>query len=516
MKLRLLIICFLVSIFSYAQQNTVSLHSFYKDHLYANKSDQAYNEGSFLPVLESDYDVLGLINDSAPMYYKVTNIIFQKHLIEINAKDCYLTISPLANLFYGRDLGDTSGQNITQNTRGVIVEGDLFKKFSFATSFYENQSRFMRYETAYYESLGERYIGSDSLYAPQNAVVPGAGRTKPFKTIGFDYAYATGYFAYSPIKQLQIIAGNNQQFIGDGHRSLLLSDNSYNAPYLRVNWKMHSKWSIVYHRSRLINLLRRPEGSSAESYYEPKGFSVNYFTYKPNRNISISLFEGGVWNRGDSIESKFSHPLYYNPVPFVSSLILSDGQELSSLHGLNIGAQLHRNHRVYGQLALTDFNAASLAFQVGYRGYRFFGLNDLMLQMEYNYVPSSAYQARSNNRLNYSHYHLPLAHVKGSGFQELILRMNYEIERVYFDIHNVLYWLQDYQFDRHLPIPTATASVNGNTFFHRTEIGYRMNRKINLDFFVNWTFRSESGQDMPVNAFGAGLRTGLTNHYNDF
>lgn len=515
---KIVFLVFLLAILapSFAQQNLLSLHSFYKDQLLSGKLGSTVNNGAFYPASESDYDLISAINDSSPKYYKVTHILFQKHLIEINAKDVYLTISPALNLSYGRDLGDTITRSLTQNTRGVFVEGDFFDKFSFATSFYENQAFFSRYENDYYSALGERYPKADSTYVPQNAVIPGAGRTKPFKNGGFDYAYATGYFVYAPIKQLKVIAGNNPQFIGDGHRSLLLSDNSYNAPYFRIDWKIAQKLQMTYHRSRLLNLLRRPESSSAESFYEPKGYSVNYFTYTPTDKISISLFEGSLWNRGDSIVSKFSHPLYYNPIPVVSGLILKDKNEVASLLGLNLSYQMSQKHRLYGQLAMNDFSVDKLGFQLGYRGYDFFGLNDFMLQLEYNYVPSGMYET-SNPRLNYSHYNLPLAHSKGSGFNEIILRANYEFKRVYIDNRSVFFATNNHSPDAHLALYEQTPGTSGTTFYEAVEIGYRFNRKMNLCVFVDWRYRYESTRsDKPINAFSFGLKTALTNHYRDF
>lgn len=152
MKKLLLVAGILGSIFSaYSQQNLIPLHHFYKDRLFENTLP---NTG-FLPAKESDFDLINAINDSSPQYYTITDILFHKHLIEIHGKDVYLTISPAVNLTYGKDISDTNDHRITQNMRGIFVEGDLFKNFSFSTSFYENQSRFMRYETNYYTALGD-------------------------------------------------------------------------------------------------------------------------------------------------------------------------------------------------------------------------------------------------------------------------------------------------------------------------------------------------------------------------
>ncbi len=516
MKFVLFIITFFFLGNLLAQQSLIPLHSFYKDQLFANKSNAPINEGSFLPVCESDYDLMHIIRDSSKQYYKFTHVLFQKYLFELKGKDYYLKISPAIDFGYGRDLGDTTSpaRTLFQNTRGLHVEGNLFKNFAFSTSLYENQGRYTNYETSYYGSLGELYP-SDSSYLTQNGVIPGGGRTKPFKGDAFDYAYAIGYLVYRPFKWLRISAGNNAQFIGDGHRSLLLSDNSYSAPYLRFDWRIGEKFNFVYYRARYMNLMRRPASGSVESYYEAKGYSVNYLTFKPNNKISLSLFEGSMWNRGDSVTSRSSHPLYYNPIPIVSGLILNGKNEMVTLIGLNMNYQFLDKHRLYGQLAMNDFSTDKLAFQLGYRGYNFFGINDFMLQLEYNNVANGTYET-SNRRLNYAHYNLPLAHVKGNGFQEFILRSNYEVKRVYVDLSIIYYLTRNYSSESLLPVYRDLETSSENIFFQNTELGYRFNRKMNLTIYGNWTYRLSNDGSLATNFLSVGLRTGFLNHYKDF
>lgn len=499
-----------------AQQSLIPLHTFYKDHLLANKKSTPYNEGSFFPACEDDYDLIKAINDSTPQYYDFTHVLLQKYLFEIKGKDYLIKISPAIDFTLGKDLSDTNDRTLFQNTRGLHVEGNLFKNFAFSTSLYENQGRYTRYESDYYRAHGELYPSvGDSAYYTQNAVIPGGARTKDFKVDGFDYAYAVGYFVYKPFEFLRVAAGNNQQFIGDGYRSLLLSDNSYSAPYFKVDWKISPKFSFTYYRARHMNLLRRPLTGSVEAYYEAKGYSVNYFTYKPSNSISISLFESGEWNRGDSVVSRSSHPLYYNPVPFVSGLALKTKNEVVSLLGLNISAQISTNNRVYAQVAMNDYNFKKTAIQLGVRSYRLFGLEDFMLQGEYNYVAPDTYKS-SNPRLNAVHYNLPIAHPKGDGFHEAIIRANYEVMRVYVDVAMIQYWLINHSDVDLLPVYRNYPTFNDNLFYSNVELGYRFNRKMNLCLYAAWTYRqSSSDMNSITNAFYVGLKTGFINHYRD-
>ena len=502
--------------FSSVGQQLLPMHSFYKDQIFANKLSNPYNGGSFFPINESNYDLIPAINDSSKQYYDFTHVLFQKHLIEVKGDDYFLSIDPVLNMSMGRNLSDSISRRLFQNTKGVRIQATLFKNFAFSTTIYENQARFNPYENQYYSAIGELYPQADSTYLTQNAVIPGGGRTKEFKGDAFDYASAVGYFVYSPIKNVQITAGNNVQFIGDGYRSVLLSDNSFAAPYFRIDWNFHPKFSFSYLRSKHLNLMRRLVSSSVEVNYEQKGYSVNYFTYKPTNKFTISLFESGNWNRGDSLSSRSAHPLFYNPVPFASGLILKDKNEVVSLLGLNIGYQLAKNHRVYGQVAMNDFNSSKLAAQIGYRGYDYFGIGDFMLQVEYNFVANDTYEA-DNRRLNNVHFNLPVAHVKGNGFQEFLLRTNYEYKRMYVDVLTTYYLLSNYSNESLLPVYEDLTRNSNNVLYSSVELGYRFNRKMNLMIFGNWTYRTETNSNLQgTNSFQIGLRTGFINHYKGF
>ncbi len=516
MKNIVLLLSLLCSGLLHSQVNLVSPHSFYKDQTFANKQIKPFNSGDFFPYTEGSYDLISVINDSSKQYYDVTETLFKKHLFELKGDGYFLTISPAFNFSLGTDLQDTTNTRLTRNTRGFLIEGDLLDKVSFSTSFYENQATFARYASHYYANLGELYL-KPAGYSTQNAVIPGEGRTKNFKETGFDFGYAIGNVVYRPWKQLTIAVGNNSHFIGSGHRSLLLSDNSYSAPYFRIDWEIHKKFQVRVLRAKLLNLLRRPFTSSAESYYEAKGYSVNYLTWMPNENLNISLFEGVIWNRGDSVTYRSAHPLFYNPIPGIAGVLGQD--EVNSMIGINASVQLKDVHRLYGQVAIPNWSFDRTGFQIGYRGYNFFGLNDFMIQGEFNYIPEEMYGAQ-NPRLNYVHYNLPLGHIRGDGIQEILIRSNYEYKRAYVDLLVSYMMLRNYN-PRGL-LPTNALVIPGtensfNTTNIQFEIGYRFNRKMNFSVFARSVIRTSTADD-PINGtiFQAGMRTALLNQYDDF
>lgn len=497
------------------QHNLISTHSFFRDKLFETSRTEAYNGNAFLPVTESNYDLQKHLKDTSLLYYDFAVTLFRKHLIEIKTEDCFLTISPTFNLTFGKDLKDESTRNLFQNTRGFIIEGDIAKNFSFATTFYENQARLSNYETDFVSSHGEFYFKQNGTgYIQQNGVVAGGTRTKEFKNDGFDYGFAQGYIVYQPHKKVDIIAGNNQQFIGAGYRSMLLSDNSSGAPYLRFDYRISNRWSYSVLRTRAMNLVRKKKTTTVEAYYQPKGFAANYLSFQATDKLNISLFEGSTWSMGDSLTTKRVHPLFYNPIPIVAS-ILNDSI-CNTIQGVNINWLLHGNARIYGQFVVGAIGTKQYALQIGYRGNDYFKIKNLYTQVEYNFATSKMYKA-TTDRLNYSHYNLALAHPKENGFHELVVRLGWEWKRIYADLKSVNYFLINHSKNDLLPIQYYTTVSNDKISHNQMEFGYRMNKKLNWTFFGNITFRKQTG-DVNSQAFvvSAGMRTSLLSHYNDY
>jgi hypothetical protein len=498
-----------------SQHNLISTHSFFRDKLFETSRTEAYNGNSFLPVTESNYNLQKHLKDTSVFYYDYAVTAYKKHWFEIQTEDCYLTISPTFNFSLGRDLKDEKPRNLFQNTRGFIIEGDIAKNFSFATTFYENQGRFSNYESDFVSTHGEFYIKQNGFgYVQRNGVVAGGTRTKEFKNDGFDYGFAQGYIVYQPHKKLDIIVGNNQQFIGAGYRSMLLSDNSAGAPYLRLDYRISKRWSYSTLRTRAMNLVRKKKKTTVEAYYQPKGFAVNYLSFQATDKLNVSLFEGSTWSMGDSLTTNRVNPLFYNPIPIISSLL--NDSICSAIQGVNVNWLLHPNARIYGQFAVGSMEAKQFAFQVGYRGNDYFKIKNLYTQLEYNFATSKMYKA-STDRLNYSHYNLALAHPKENGFHEIVVRLGWEWKRMFADVKSVNYFLVDHTKNDLLPIQFYNTVSNDKISHNQLEFGYRINKKLNWTLFGSIVYRKQTGAvNSQAFVVSAGMRTSLLSHYNDY
>mgnify|MGYP003401932541 CR=1 FL=1 len=142
-----------------------------------------------------------------------------------------------------------SGNKIKQlNTKGFEIRGQVDKMLSFYTFFTSEQAFYPGFIT-------------DEIQVSKG--IPGAGYYKDFKTGGYDYFRAKGYVAFTPSKYISFQFGNDKNFIGDGYRTLFLSDDGANYFYLKLNTKL---WIFDYQNiflyfqnfiplKRLINIL---------------------------------------------------------------------------------------------------------------------------------------------------------------------------------------------------------------------------------------------------------------------
>ena len=537
MKSFFLVVLLIFSGIIYSQQKLIPLQSFYKDKILQFSSKKTLS--TFYPLNESELNLQFLNRDSTKQYFDLTEYLFKHHLLELKTDLGQINIDPIINLARGRNNFDSTGYPLFRNTRGIFVEGQLYDKISFQFTFAENQARFQNYEQQFMASRGELYFAAkkflpdssvyflkDQLigYSLQNAVVPGGSRTKPFKEFGLDYAYSSGVVRFAIDPKLSIEAGNNRNFIGAGYRSLLLSDNSFYAPNIRFNWKIHPKleYQVLYQKN--LNLYRKPLTKAVESNYENKFFALNYLTFKPSPTFSISLFSAGNQLLGDSM---VYHPFIKDqliPLPFFQNdFSLGRSNVLNGISGLNLDYAL-KDIRLYGQVAMDQVNKVFLvANQLGFYWFDAFKIKNALIQIEWNQIPKNFY-AEKNPKLAYSHYNLPSAHPKGNNFNELFTKLYYEYKRLYFQGKTSIYFTQGgnnmQQFE-------ATSIFNaltfgklsyGNTITGDYEFGWRFNRLYNGMIFIKYQGRSSVYEKIhkTYNCIWFGLRTSLSNEYFDF
>lgn len=484
---------------------------FYRQHL------------SSKPIRQSRTDADSLYADYQKRYYWITQKLYKENFLIFKGTDFWCAVDPILDLEGGHDFNVDSLHLKYWNTRGIRVQARFMNKVGFVTTFYENQAMVPDYQTDLFDAHGEFQLnGTGTAYKQVNAVVPGYARTKSFKKTGYDFAFAEGYLSIEPNRYFNLQFGNGNHFIGNGYRSLLLSDNSTNAPFLKMEtnfWKNRIQYQVIY--SVLTNLYRLPYYTTPEATYERKLGSFHYLDVALTRNITLGIFEGAVWKRTDSLGTHKPDVLFANPLILANSLIKgSSANGYNAILGVNLNAHFLKN-AVYGQLVLDEGRIS--AWQAGIKTYDFL-LPKLDLQAEYNHANQNTYLS-AEKRYNYSHYNLPLAHPLSAGFDELVFRISYQHKRWFFQNHTT-YAAHSTNDTLNLGTDILAGSSTialqffdrTKTFYNQVEMGYRFNKRYNLQACIGFIYRTDN---QPVNESVTqyvylGIRTRLKNKRFDY
>lgn len=487
-----------------------------------NEGQEFFNSHqSIRPIRYERTSADSIFSNNKKYYYWITQKLFKENFLIFKGEDFWCSVDPIIDLEGGKDVHPDSSNFLYWNTRGIRVQAKFFDQVAFTTSFYENQALVPQYISDYVDQFGELRPLTNG-YLQEHAVIPGYARTKPFKTTGYDFAFAEGQVSYVPNKWVNFQFGNGNQFIGNGYRSLLLSDFSVNYPFAKIEtnlWQDRIQYTAIYALHQ--NLYRIPYYESVEPTYERKIGTYHYLDFAVTKNFTIGLFEGALWKRTDSAGTHQPNFLFLNPVPFANGAIMANQTSgYNAIFGLNT-AFTFKNNQVYGQVLID--NKTIGGGQIGIKSFGQF-IDGLDIQLEYNWVKNFSYIS-DESRYNYSHYNLPLAHPLTAGFNEGILRVSYE-KNGFFVLNKTVYYNQylsdstasgtNILFDE----LTADAVINQqrNVLNNNLELGYRFNKTNNLQVFAGWMFREEylATEINTTSYFHAGVRTRLRNKTLDF
>ena len=332
------------------------------------------------------------------------------HLFEFTTKDFYLKINPLLDFGFGKEFDDDGF--LFRNRRGLELRGGVDGKVFFQTNFIETQIR---------PASNIRWWESRFRSIPQ------AGLYKDFESSvlnfddGFDYLIAEGYVGFNLTKHIGVHFGHGQNFIGDGYRSMFMSDFGKNYFYLKLNtrvWKFH-------YQNIFAELAARDKVESG-TVAPKKWMAAHYLSFYPKKNISLSLFEAVIFDR----ENNQFELQYLNPIILYRTIEHHLGSPDNVLLGFSARWDIWSRVSLYGQIIFDEFKFSELtggngwwgnkfAFQTGVKYINAFGVDQLDLQVEYNQARPFTY-SHTDSIGSYSNYHQPLSHAMGANFQEAI------------------------------------------------------------------------------------------------
>jgi hypothetical protein len=375
-------------------------------------------------------------------------------------------------------------------------------------------------------------------YITANNVVPGTGYAA-----GSGDKYSTynlsGYMAYHPTSYFTATLGHGKHFVGDGYRSLLLSYNSNNYNYLKLDvsfWKI--KYWILYTRMTDIS-----QSGGDVAKFETKFNTMHYFDLLVGKHYSIGLFESVVWANKNLDGSTRGFDLQYlNPFIFIRPIEYSLGSPDNVLLGTNIRARILKRQVFYLQIVLDEFLlkevlarkgwwANKQGFQVGLKGYDLLAIKGLFYQGELNYVRPYTY-THYQIQQNYGNFNQPIAHPLGANFMEGIGRLAYqkkqygiEAKLIYYiygtDKDSVNFGSNIYKPYTSRPLEYGNKVGQGlknKVAYGEVKFSLLINRKWNLMFETGLTVRMDKTLLSKTNEtyFNIGFRTILPARNTDF
>ncbi|WP_141765612.1 capsule assembly Wzi family protein [Hymenobacter coccineus] len=340
----------------------------------------------------------------------------QTDLYSVQTKDFTLRVNPVLLLEGGKD--SKIGGFRYVNTRGAQIEGSVDQRLGFYLFLTDNQMAVPGY-------VQDRIL--------RDTIAPHEGYLKPFKAavIGpgssaYDFFTARGYVTYAATKHINVQFGHDRNVIGNGYRSLILSD--YSAPYffLKLNTRI---WKLNYQ-----NLFTEmvAERKNADQVYPKKYLALHHLSLDVTKNFNIGLFESEVIGRpGRGLEIQ-----YLNPLIFYRAIEQNVGSADNALLGLDFKWNIKHTAQLYGQVVLDEFKLNEVlsgdgwwsnkqAVQLGGKYIDVAGIQNLDLQLEFNYIRPYTYQHTSFYTA-YTNYQQPLAHPMGANLAEVLAIVSYQ------------------------------------------------------------------------------------------
>ena len=346
-------------------------------------------------------------------------------MIAVLEKDFFISVNPVLQLQAMKD--DASKELRYMNTRGVVIRSLLADKIGFQAYVTETQEKppvFLLEKVEQFRAL------------------PGAGLYKRFKKTGYDYFDARGSVYFNATRFLDVQFGYDKIFLGNGYRSLFMSD--YSSSHLFFNLNLHAgRFNYV---SRVMELTSQYTRRIDKDTLFPKKYAViHHVSFNAPKWLTLGLFESIVFGRQNHVE--FS---YLNPVMFLRPAELQVGSPDNSFVGFDAKANVGKRLQFYGQVLIDEFNTKYIrqnngwwgnkwAFQGGLKYIDVAGIENLDLQLESNWIRPFTY-SHFDTVGNYTHYNQPMAHPLMSNVREYISILRFQPAPKWTLQAKAIYW----------------------------------------------------------------------------
>jgi hypothetical protein len=347
------------------------------------------------------------------------------NFLEVNEKDFYLSLNPVFNFNIGKE--SDNGENTYVNSKGAMFRGLIAKRIGFDFYVTDNQERgpiqFQQFVSTF-------------------KAVPGEAFFKTFKTNGVDYFDARGSVNWNVTKYINMQFGYDKNFIGDGHRSLFLSDFTAPNLFLKFNTRI---WKLNYTNLFMELFPTKKSANNNNEVLARKYSAMHHLSINATKWLNVGLFEGIIFGRADHFD--FS---YLVPVIFLRSIEGNNGSPDNANIGIDFKTNIAKKAQLYGQILIDELNFQELkkdknwwgnkiGYQLGGKYLDLFNIPNLDLQLEWNRIRPFTY-SHFDSVGSYTHYNQPLAHQLGANMQEFIGIVRYQpLTKLYLTVKTIFY-----------------------------------------------------------------------------
>ncbi|NPA67369.1 MAG: hypothetical protein GXO50_02045, partial [Chlorobi bacterium] len=387
-------------------------------------------------------------------------------------------------------------------------------------------------------------------YLPEKyGIVPYYGKYNSKDGSEVNYFSWTGDIIFNAGEHIKFSAGRNKFFIGNGYRSLFLSDNSNASPYIKAEinvWKIKYIWTVL--KLSDINLSASAVQTYPVKLYDKAAF-IHYLSLNITKRINFDFFEAIVTNPYDLDGRRSNYDLtYFNPVIFYRSAEFYEGSSDNSIIGAGLNIRAGKSTFIYSQFILDDLLISSLkdgsgwwgnkfGLQTGIKSYNTLNIKGLFSRFEFNavrpytYSHGEAYTTDGIADLNYGSYLQPAAHPSGANFAEGIFEIRYVKKRLSGSLIIILTEKGEdtdsismggdiYKSYNLRPSDYGISFLQGeptDTQIYNLKISYLINPEYNMFFNTGFYYRKEKN-DFLVSENSIiyfGITTGIFNSFLD-
>lgn len=390
---------------------------------------------------------------------------------------------------------------------GFAFEGQPLKKWYYrigVLSGYEKQDSLLH--SNYYHSFGE---------------ITGIG-LQPIARI-----------SYTPNHIFHFQTGIDKNFIGEGNRSLLLSDYGKAYPFAKIAANFwHIEYTVLYQflKDEIQNKMRN------------KFVAAHHISWNATKELNFGLFETVVFQPKDTLLNRGFDVEYLNPMVFYRPQEYALGSSDNVLIGASATLKF-KKHVLYSQIILDEFFLSQIRARNGYWANKYGGQigakgsfklfkQNFWYRLEANAVRPFTYSHLTNLQ-NYGNLGTVLAHPLGANFEELIGEVRWQKEKWFvktffsgglqgFNLDSTSYGGNIYvsyinRYEKEFGFHIGSGQKN---YFARLNIhaAYKLSEKGNIYAFAELQFRYDSALEKHKFNFlpAFGIRSYLWNDYRNY